>query len=350
MEVCKGRIVVMGGSFNPPTLAHLQLLEQAVEASGARLGIFVPVSDAYLTRKMRRSGGRQLRLSEMQRYRMLCAMCADSPQLTVSPVEFGTVRAQTRETMAQLAEQYPQDELFFLIGADKLGMVAGWFEHPERIPPFRLLVVCRDGIDAKAFIASDPRTSAYADRFLILNIGEGMETVSSTRVRACMEEGTPLDDLVHPSVARMLEGMEDAFFEEITRFKDEYAFLALSFPSPVEYEGVVYPSAEAALYAARCAEESDRARFLRGTNPAATAAKCAPRADWAENRGDVLEEIVRAKFEQQPGLAAQLLATGDARLIAGGMKDLLFGVDLYTCRGDNLLGRVLMAIREEMKA
>lgn len=34
------RIVVIGGSFNPPTIAHLKLLLAAVDTTNARLGIF----------------------------------------------------------------------------------------------------------------------------------------------------------------------------------------------------------------------------------------------------------------------------------------------------------------------
>ena len=47
------RIVVMGGSFNPPTVAHQVLMKTAMTAVDANLGYFVPVSDAYLRRKMR---------------------------------------------------------------------------------------------------------------------------------------------------------------------------------------------------------------------------------------------------------------------------------------------------------
>ena len=46
-------IVIMGGSFNPPTLAHYRLMKHAIEAIDATHGYFVPVSDAYLRRKMR---------------------------------------------------------------------------------------------------------------------------------------------------------------------------------------------------------------------------------------------------------------------------------------------------------
>ena len=49
------KAVVMGGSFNPPTLAHYMLMKEALDALEADFGFFVPVSDAYLKRKMRDS-------------------------------------------------------------------------------------------------------------------------------------------------------------------------------------------------------------------------------------------------------------------------------------------------------
>lgn len=38
------RIVVMGGSFNHPTVAHFVLMQAAIEAIDARMGIFVPTA------------------------------------------------------------------------------------------------------------------------------------------------------------------------------------------------------------------------------------------------------------------------------------------------------------------
>lgn len=46
MNTKEKRIVVMGGSFNPPTLAHYKLMKVAIAALEAYMGLFVPVSDA----------------------------------------------------------------------------------------------------------------------------------------------------------------------------------------------------------------------------------------------------------------------------------------------------------------
>ena len=50
----KNRVVVMGGSFNPPTRAHLLLMEAALEMFDACQGIFVPQAQEYVVKKMKR--------------------------------------------------------------------------------------------------------------------------------------------------------------------------------------------------------------------------------------------------------------------------------------------------------
>ena len=48
-----GLSLFKGVSFNPLALAHDRLIEMALGARGAKIGIFVPVSDAYRKSKMR---------------------------------------------------------------------------------------------------------------------------------------------------------------------------------------------------------------------------------------------------------------------------------------------------------
>ncbi|MGX8680786.1 MAG: NADAR family protein, partial [bacterium] len=74
------------------------------------------------------------------------------------------------------------------------------------------------------------------------------------------------------------------------------------------------------------------------------------RDDWEQVKDRIMEEIVLAKFQQNPELKAQLLATGDAMLEEGNQwHDDYWGVDLRTGRGQNRLGRILMKVRLELQ-
>lgn len=71
------KIVVYGGSFNPPTVAHLRLLLAAVEAVDACCGIFVPVSHEYVQKKMKKQRCPQDTLGEELRLAMLESLCEE---------------------------------------------------------------------------------------------------------------------------------------------------------------------------------------------------------------------------------------------------------------------------------
>ena len=63
-----------------------------------------------------------------------------------------------------------------------------------------------------------------------------------------------------------------------------------------------------------------------------------------------MEEVVRAKFTQNPDLAARLGATGTMPLVEGNsFGDTIWGVDAKTGKGENNLGKILMKVRAELR-
>ncbi len=73
------------------------------------------------------------------------------------------------------------------------------------------------------------------------------------------------------------------------------------------------------------------------------------RPDWEAVKDDVMRQAVRAKFSQHADLRALLLGTDDAELIEHTANDSYWG-DGGDGSGRNRLGRILMEIREELRA
>lgn len=64
-----------------------------------------------------------------------------------------------------------------------------------------------------------------------------------------------------------------------------------------------------------------------------------------------MEDVVRAKFYQNPRLAKRLLSTKDMELIEGNTwNDTYWGIDLRSMDGQNRLGKILMKIRDELNS
>jgi len=201
------KIVVMGGSFNPPTIAHQRLLLGAVKELGADKGIFVPSSHTYVSIKMRRAKLPKEVLREDVRLRMLNIMCEDDPRLMVDDCEFHrTEKGYTYESMETIQEKYPDAQLYFLAGGDKVSVISRWHRIREFLARFRILVVKRDGDDPETGLRENPFLCQYLERFRIIQAPEGIEGISSSAVRDKLRTGeTGAEEMLHPAVWEILK-------------------------------------------------------------------------------------------------------------------------------------------------
>lgn len=72
------------------------------------------------------------------------------------------------------------------------------------------------------------------------------------------------------------------------------------------------------------------------------------REDWEQIKDNVMRDAVQTKFLQNPTLWDKLLKTGDAILIEATSDDYYWGVGTNGT-GKNMLGIILMELREEIK-
>ncbi len=72
------------------------------------------------------------------------------------------------------------------------------------------------------------------------------------------------------------------------------------------------------------------------------------RKDWESVKVQVMREALRAKFTQHEDLQELLLSTGDAKLVEHTANDHYWG-DGGNGRGDNMLGRLLMQLRKQLR-
>jgi len=138
----------------------------------------------------------------------------------------------------------------------------------------------------------------------------------------------------------------------IQQFLQEYSFLSNFYPSDVWYDGVLYPTVEHAYQAAKTFDEQDRKKILEAKTPGQAkrlGRKIKIRDDWEKIKVYVMYELVLQKFCRHPQLRRKLLETKDQTLVEGNKwGDKFWGVDLETKKGRNMLGKLLMQVREEL--
>lgn len=350
MEKEKKKIVVMGGSFNPPTLAHYKLMKEAVDALGADIGFFVPVSDAYLKRKMRHSHPPVV-LSPELRVSMLRSMCSCDGRFQVWEKEMSIIAASTTETMQTIQADYPEADMYFVMGADKMDLLAHLTEKRDFLDDFKVVLYSRESGNLEQTLKSDDLLSGYLARIVILSQPDGTEGISSSLVRERMLRGESAEDLLSLGVWELFKEFKAADFPDaINQFKGDYTFLGNRFPCRFNWRGLAYGSAEAAFQSSKCVGESERKVFAScSADTAAQKGKdLVSYTGWEEEQLDIMESILQAKFGQNPAMMKKLADTGKSILINGNSKhETYWGVDLYSWEGENNLGKLLMKIREK---
>lgn len=344
----------MGGSFNPPTRAHLGLMIAAMDAVDACQGIFVPTAHDYVARKMKRQRCPQDTLSESIRLAMLESFCKVDSRISVSRIQMlKTERGYDYEMLEEIQTDFPDAEVYFVTGSDKLYVLPRWHRVDELLEKFRILVARRGEDDLEKIKEVRPYLAEHWDAFTVFDVPEEISAISSSAFRERLHNNDEsAKELVTPEVWEIMSINGKFPWNSITDFHEEqYRFLSNFYEARVEYGGLVYGSNEAAFQAQKCMTEEEKVQFT-GFGPGKSKGvgrRVQLRPDWESVKVGLMEEIVRAKFTQHPELAARLLATGDKVLVEGNhWGDTCWGVDTRTGQGENHLGKILMKVRAEL--
>ncbi len=140
----------------------------------------------------------------------------------------------------------------------------------------------------------------------------------------------------------------------IEKFHGEHAFLSNFHPSPITFEGIVFPTVEHAFQAAKSNDPATR-RIIASKETPGKAKRAGGRRGivhdfdfdaWEVKKIEIMTHLCCLKF-LDPALRAALKATGDQELQEGNnWNDTFWGVSLKTGKGRNELGKILMRIRD----
>lgn len=178
------RLGVFGGSFDPIHVGHLILAEQCREHARLDEVWFLPAATPPHKQE------REL-VSARQRTEMLELAIYGNDVFSVSTMELdrGGV-SYTVDTLTEIAEVYPESDLFFMMGADSLTEFPTWREPARILELATPLVVARGGEPTLDFQSLSPYVSG--ERLAEIKRHEvrmPLLEISSSRIRQDVSEG-----------------------------------------------------------------------------------------------------------------------------------------------------------------
>ena len=135
------RIGIFGGSFDPVHIGHLWIGEAAKECLALDALHWIPVAESPLK-------GRGPLAGDAERVQMLrLALDVDDGHVVDDrEIKRGEV-SYTVDTARQFASEFPDAELFLVIGSDSLATMGQWHRPKELLSQVVLAVVQRGGED-----------------------------------------------------------------------------------------------------------------------------------------------------------------------------------------------------------
>ena len=183
--------IVYGGAFNPPTLAHLAILNACIEyAQTAKADVWLMPSGDRTDKTI--PTPRETRMAYVE------AMIEDANESDFNTEVVSTeldreIMVETYDTVMELQQTHPDRNFTFVFGADSTETMASWKGGDELLETLSMLVVARPG----------SRMNPMAKRAVSLTAQT--PNTSSTEVRTLLAQGESVDHLVGRSVALLLQ-------------------------------------------------------------------------------------------------------------------------------------------------
>ncbi|MGO1192409.1 MAG: nicotinate-nucleotide adenylyltransferase [Nesterenkonia sp.] len=139
------RLGIMGGTFDPIHHGHLVAASEVAAEFDLDEVVFVPTGQPW----QKDSG--EVTPAE-HRYLLTVIATASNPRFTVSRVDIDRGgKTYTIDTLRDFAHLYPQEDLFFITGADAMAQIMSWKNVEELWGLAHFVSVTRPGYPSKDF-------------------------------------------------------------------------------------------------------------------------------------------------------------------------------------------------------
>lgn len=205
------KIGILGGTFNPIHNAHLRVAETVSDRLALDRIIFIPTA----TPPHKELAGE---ISFEHRKNMVELAIADNEHFAVSDIEQQRGgRSYTVDTLRELRQSSPGDELFFIIGSDSFLEISSWFSIAEIFTLANLVVVERPetaitdltaplpvAIRSEFCYIRDEMRLTHRSGFSVFYLPDTPLAISSSAVRQLLRESRSIRYLVPERVARYI--------------------------------------------------------------------------------------------------------------------------------------------------
>lgn len=194
----KKKIGIMGGTFNPIHIGHLILGQTALEQFQLDKVLFMPTKNP--PHKIY-----DHIVDDAIRAEMVLKAIKDNPNFELSTFEMDREGiTYTADTLTQLTKQNPDEEYYFIVGADSLFYIDRWKDPATIFKLSRLLAAVRGQASHKDMLQKITELNETFHASVELLNSPNID-ISSSEIRERVKNGMDIQYYVMPDVARYIQ-------------------------------------------------------------------------------------------------------------------------------------------------
>ena len=192
------KIGIMGGTFNPVHNGHLLLAEHAREILELDEVLFIPSGNSYMK-------DASSVLEGSVRAHMLALALEGNPYFRLSFMEIDREGpTYTCDTLAELKQQSPDDEYYFIVGADNMLMLESW-KNPDFILQNCIIAAAVRGTGTEKKLEKIAGHLIYEYQADIRILPARYMDLSSSEIRKRIRDGVSVRYMVPDKVLEYIE-------------------------------------------------------------------------------------------------------------------------------------------------
>ena len=192
------KLVVFGGTFNPPHIGHLLLAESALCELNADRIIFMPAGNPP------HKNCKNV-IDKKHRYEMVKLLTGDNDSFIVSNLEIDSEKkSYTADTLLKLKEMYHGTDIYFIVGLDSFYEIEKWYRPDLIFERCIIAVSLRGGYDLCNFEQKEEYfKTKYNAR--IVKITMPIVEISSSDIRDRLSKGKSVRYMLTEKVLKYIK-------------------------------------------------------------------------------------------------------------------------------------------------
>lgn len=183
------RLGFFGGCFNPPTIAHIKLIEKAIEEANLDKVYFVPMGNFYEKEDL---------IDAKHRQNMLNLAIKNNSKLEVSDIQIkANKKMHAIDTFKLINKMYADSENFFIMGSDNFEKIKNWKNSEELLNDYKYIIL--------------DRRNLKNNNMILIKISEEFSKISSSLVREKIKKHDNVDKLIIKDVKQYI--LENKLYE-----------------------------------------------------------------------------------------------------------------------------------------